>query len=79
MEDKPLTILITTGISKPFLLECTLKSTIDWIKEKIEDHEGIRRGRYYLTYHGKCLNDKNTLEDYNFQAYDTMWVNIRLC
>lgn len=76
MERKELTFFLKTPIGKLIQLTCPITNTIQWLKEKIEDSEGIKPDRYYMTYGGHRLEMENTLEDYNVQKHDTIFINI---
>jgi len=76
MDSKSLTIFIRTPIGKMISLSCPLNWPIKSIKEFIKDHECINSTQYYLAYKSRCMTDENTLEDYNVQEHDTIFINI---
>jgi len=71
-----LTIFLRTPYGKMISLTCPLTSTIQFIKEKIKDMEAIYPDSCYLTYKSRHIDDENTLEDYNVQEHDTIFINI---
>lgn len=56
---------LATG--KIIILEAEPTDTIDSLKSKIQEKEGIPSGRQHLFYNGKELQDGQTLSDYNIQ------------
>ncbi len=53
-------------------------STINSIKEKIQDKEGIPADRYYLTFESKKLSDDSTLAENNIKKGDTLRMSATL-
>ena len=58
-------IFVVTWKEKIIILNVELSDTIEIIKEKIKDKEGILSHQYKLMFDGKYLEENNTLKDYN--------------
>lgn len=48
-------------------LEVESGDSVDNVKQKIQDKEGVPANRQYLHYNGVCLQEEKTLADYNIQ------------
>ncbi len=70
-----LTIKTMTG--KIFTLEVDSQDTIETIKLKVQDQEGIPPEQQLLTYEGKELEDGRTLNDYNIGKGSTISLVLR--
>ena len=71
-------LFINTVIGKTIIIDVEPSDSIQIIKIKIQEKEGIRFTHQRLIFAGRQLEDEKTVQDYNIQKDSTIHLVLRL-
>ena len=65
------------GLNGPFSLEVDRSETVENLKARIQNHDGLPVDQQRLIFSGRQLEDGRTLADYNIQTGSTIYLQVK--
>ncbi|XP_031232864.1 ubiquitin-like protein ISG15 [Mastomys coucha] len=74
----PLSILVRNEKGHSNIYEVCLTQTVEVLKKKVSQQEQVHEDRFYLSFQGRVMEDKELLGEYGLKPQCTVIMNLRL-